>query len=276
MQPSPEPEPEPRPEAAPSPEARPSVRPAGENARGPAEAYTSMPSFEAPKKRWGPLVLALVMAAGAAGFGLRHRAPSPAAAPLSDSANILAYSQKDFDQETTASARAILARDGQTHELEVLDHDRRAEHARPAAPAAPSAGEQAALELAAAPQALRDQVSSGRAGFYTFQLAELVDEGGDVYDITVDGVPLLRITTSPQLKTITLPIDASKPHTVTQTLVFARPRSVYAKDGTGAPPPQPQAVSSLTIRTSEGEAASHLSGAGQSEAWTTQFRGSGQ
>lgn len=263
-QPDPKPEPKAQPSPAPCAKPQPSPAPADAGRRG-GEAYTTMPSFEAPKRRWGPLLLAALLAAGAGGFGvLRHRASAPAVAPVAQTRQTLPYSQKDLDRETTLWARTLLAKDAQARQFATLDQNK---------PSDPLPSAQAAHELAAAPQVLRDDIASGKAGFYTFQLAELADEGGDVYDIAVDGLPILRITTSPQLKSITLPIDATKPHSVTQTLVFARPRAVYAKNGTGAPPPT-QAVSKLSIRTSEGEAASHVSAPGQSETWTTQFHGS--
>jgi hypothetical protein len=282
---APEPEPEPAADAKASPRSESSDRAAGfAPRRVSGEAYTDRPEFT-PRQgpRW-PLALALALALGVAGIGIRRYAAAPAGTPVAEQTrNVLAFSQKDYDAATTESARALLARDKTTHELAALQAQRQAEPAPAAAPAsapvpapAPTAAQQAAQELAAAPQALRDQVSAGKAGFYTFRLAELVDEGGDVYDISVDGAPLLRITTSPELTSLTIPMDVSRPHTVAQTLVFARPRGYYAPGaGNGAAPPVlPQNRASFAIQTSAGEARSHLSSAGESQAWNTQFLGS--
>lgn len=275
-QPQPEPKPE---EAAPvSPQAQSETRASDSKSdRRSSEAYTAMPNLAVRKKRWWPLALALALAAGAAGIGLRHHpVPAMISPAVVQSYEVLAFSQKDFDAATTASAQAVLSRDKTTHELAVLAEQIRTAPSTPSPLPAPTVAQQAMQELAVAPQTMRDDVSAGKVGFYTFHLAELVDEGGDVYDIAVDGAPLLRITTSPQLKSITLPMDVSKPHTVTQTLVFARDRTFYAKsNGPGGPPPaQPQSRASLTIQSSAGEARSHLSSPGESQVWSTQFRGS--
>jgi hypothetical protein len=293
---------EPEPEAAAQADAKPEASgrgPAFDGRRGPGEAYTDRPDFPAPRKRplW-PFVLALAIALSGIGVGVRRYSAPLAPTAVTQTYEVLPFSQKDFDAKTTAAARALLERDKTTHELAALRAEREKAAARlpalptagaapeatpaPAAPAAapapepaPTVEEQAAQELAAAPQTLRDDVSAGKAGFYTFHLAELVDEGGDVYDISVDGAPLLRITTSPELTSITIPMDVSKPHTVTQTLVFARPRGYYVLGpGHGAPPPVPQNSTSFTIRTSAGEGRSHLSSAGESHVWSTQFTGS--
>jgi hypothetical protein len=270
----PEPEQKPDAQAAPKPDAKAQARPS-DSGRGPAEAYTAMPTSAPAKRKWWPLAVALGLAAASAGLGLRHHAAAPAPPPpilSSQTESVLAFTQQDYDAATTEAAKQILARDATTHELAKLDHERRAEHVNPAKPAAPSPQEQAALALAAGPQTLRDGVASGQIGFYTFHLAELTDEGGDVYDISVDGAPLMRLTTSRELKSITIPIDVSKPHTVRQTLVFARPRAVYAKNGKGGPPPE-GGQASLTVQSSAGEYRGHVTTPGDSESWTTQFHG---
>jgi hypothetical protein len=262
----PEPEKKPDPKAAPQAAAKPQARPAPGGAgggRGPSEAYTDMPAFTPNKRKWWPFAVALALAVAGAGIGLKHHAaPAGAPSPLSQNQAVLAFSSQDFDAAATDEAKRLVAAESETHALGGLDKN---------APAkTPKA--QVAQALAAAP-ALREGVASGKIGFYTFHLAEMVDEGGDVYDISVDGAPILRLTTSPDMKTVTIPIDVSKPHSVTQTLVFARPRAVYAKNGTGAPPPDKPAISALTIQSSGGEFRGHVASPGQSETWTAQFHG---
>lgn len=265
-----DPQPERKPAAQAAPKADAKAQPQAQNsraeARGPSEAYTAMPEFSGKSRRWWPFLLALGLAAGGLGVKLgRHSsAPPLPPPPIQAQAQVLDYSSQDLDAAATQAAKELLAREERTHELAAIDREK----AKPVTPR-----QQAAAALAAMPTAQRADVASGRIGFYTFHLAELVDEGGDVYDISVDGLPILRVTASRELKTITIPIDASKPHTVTQTLVFARPRAIYAKNGVGGPPPEAGGQASLTIRSSAGEVRSHLSSPGQSETWTTQFHG---
>jgi hypothetical protein len=93
-------------------------------------------------------------------------------------------------------------------------------------PVQPEPLRQALRALAAGAQELRDGVAQGRIGFYTFALPQCAGEG-DVYDVSVDGSPLLRVTAQAGVSSVTIPLETAKPHAVAQTLVFAKPRGVY-------------------------------------------------
>jgi len=290
----PRPDPEPQAEAKKDAQSQTGGAARGEPPRrSGGEAYTDRPEFHVQKRAWWPIALALAVALS--GIGVAHRQTAPVAPPVAGrigtmiaapiGTQTLLYSAKDYDAATTQAARAALARAKASGQALPVPAERPGQpFAAPAAPASPGAQAapvapaaspelQAERELAVAPQALRDQISSGRAGFYTFHVAELVDEGGDVYDISVDGAPLLRITTSRELSAITIPMDVSRPHTVTQTLVFARPRGVYVLGpGNSTPAPTPNQAS-FSVRTSVGQAQSHLSSAGDSSSWSAQFSG---
>ena len=250
--------------------------------RGRAEAYIPLPQAPAPpkKSRWlAALAAAALLALGAAG-ALHRKATAPPVAPPAAAVSQKAFmiAPQDRDAEATALAQRILARDAQTHELAALNRKLREERAAAPAAGAP-AGPQSAKErqvaeaLAAVPQGVRQSIVDGSAGFYTFRFIELKDEGGDVFDVSVDGVPVARVVTSRQLSTLTIPLDPKVAHTITETLVFARDRRVYVKDGPAGSPQQPSNQASLGIASSAGEMRGRTMSAGENENWTVQMGG---
>ena len=248
----------------------------GPDGRMAGEPYTPLPEVaKRPRARW--LVAAvLLLGLGAAGV-LRHQAPvSVATAPAVQAAAeaVFKVSPQDFDAQATAVARRLLERDRQTHELDALAQrllEQRASAATaPKEPSSPEAAQerQVLAALALAPQSVRQSIIDGSAGFYTFYFQELRDEGGDVWDIAVDGAAVARIVTSRRLTTLTIPLDPRTPHTITETLVFARERTVYVKQAPPGAPAAPANATRLSILSSQGEMHSRTMGPGDSQNWT--------
>jgi|GEM_PF-1836777 len=197
--------------------------PSATNDPSASAAYTAPPPAPARARRWGPLALVAALALGGIGVAVGRRAApaaKPAPAAVVQAVEERASFEKDFDAETTAAAREVLRRDATTRELAALS----APGANADDATRSAALRQALRQLAAGSPELREGVAAGRIGFYTLRLPTSVGDGGDVYDISVDGAPLLRVTTRPGLASATIALETAKPHVVSQTLVFSAPR----------------------------------------------------
>jgi hypothetical protein len=250
--------------------------------RGRGEAYIPLPDGpkEPPKKSRWPLIAALIaaLAVGGAAVYKTKTSQAPASPPAAAATEkVFVVTEADRDAEALAFAKEVLARDGKTGELAAAAEQAKKERAAPVpgTPLSPAKEKerQIVAALAAAPEGLRQSVVDGGAGFYTFRFQETRDEGGDVFEIAVDGVAVARVTTSPQLQTLTIPLDPKTQHTITETLIFARDRRVYEKGAPERTGPAPTGRAALGVSSSKGEMRATTMETGQSESWTVRMGG---
>ena len=282
---SPAPAPQPPSAAGQAPQAKPAPRPLGEEpplSRPGAEPYIPLPGVPAPKKSrwWLAVAAAAALAAAAAGLKLRQ-APAPVPAPqaASQAQQVLLVTPADRDAAATAYARQLLDKPGAAAALASQAQAIKAERAAPAAAArqaAPAGPEGMARQvdeaLALSAQSVRQAVVDGSAGFYTFHFQDPDGAGGDVIDVSVDGVTLARVVTSGAPSSLTIPLDARTTHTIKETLVYARDRRVYVRAGGQDNDAGAAAQAHVSVASSAGEVRSSML-LGQSQTWTVQMGG---